>query len=122
VGDGPPQPGRIQAPGRFQEHRLGVGRDVSGEVVGAVGQHRGMSNGELAGGQGVGGGRQGAAMRGPGGPDRAGGGPGPQPEPGPQPARRRGRLNTLLGPSKPSGIHGGQLLEPVAFQAIHQPP
>jgi hypothetical protein len=33
-----------------------------------------------------------------------------------------GGLDTLVGPGGPAGIRGGQLLEPVAFQAVDQPP
>jgi hypothetical protein len=42
VGDGPPQPGWVQASGRRHQHRLGLGGHLGGEVVGAMGQHRGV--------------------------------------------------------------------------------
>ena len=38
----PPQPGRVQPPGRLHQHRFGLGGQVVGQLLGAVGQHLGM--------------------------------------------------------------------------------
>ena len=42
MGDDPAQPGRVQPPGRRHQHRLGLGGEVVGQVLGAVGQHLGV--------------------------------------------------------------------------------
>ena len=49
VADDPSQPGWVVPVGRGHQHRLGLGRGVVGEVVGAVGQHGGVGGRELAG-------------------------------------------------------------------------
>ena len=60
VAQGPPQPRRIQPPGGgLQQHRLGLRRSAIGEVVGAMGQHRGVGDRELPGAQRLGGPGQG---------------------------------------------------------------
>ena len=38
----PAQPGRVQPGGRLQEHRLGLGGDLGGQLLGAVGEHLGV--------------------------------------------------------------------------------
>jgi hypothetical protein len=38
----PPQPGRVQPPGRRHQHRFGLGGGGGGQVVGAGGQHLSM--------------------------------------------------------------------------------
>jgi len=43
-------------------------------------------------------------------------------EPGPQPGGGRGRLLILVGAGGAAGIDAGEFLEPVAFEAVHQPP
>ena len=83
----PPQPGRVQPPGRLHQHRLGLGGQVVGELLGAVGQHLGMGRRELPVGQGLGGRGQGATEQGPGGPHRAG-----WPRPHPSAAGSRSQL------------------------------
>ena len=42
MGDDPAQPGRVQPPGRLHQDRFGLGGEVVGQVVGAVGQHLGV--------------------------------------------------------------------------------
>jgi hypothetical protein len=39
-----------------------------------------------------------------------------------EPAGGRGGLDAVVGPGGPAGVHGGQLGQPVAFQAVQQPP
>jgi hypothetical protein len=122
VVDGPSPPGGIELAGRLQQDRFSLGGDLGGEVVGAVGQHLGMSRGDRSLDQGLSGGREGAAEHCPGGPHTAVGDPGTQVEPIPQPTGRGGSLNTILGPSSAAGVQVGQVLQPVAFQPIDQPP
>jgi hypothetical protein len=74
------------------------------------------------GGQRLGGGRQGAAEQRSGGPDTAAGGTGTHVQSVAQPAGGRGGLDVLVGARGAAAIHGGELAEPVAFQAVHQPP
>ena len=38
----PPQPIRVQPPGRLDQHRFGLGGDLVGQALGAVGDHPGM--------------------------------------------------------------------------------
>jgi hypothetical protein len=55
----PPQPRRIQPTRRLHQHRFGLDGDLLGELLGAGGEHPGMSRRELAAGEGGGGGGQG---------------------------------------------------------------
>ena len=57
-------------------------------------------------------------------PHTAGGRGRAHPQPTAQPPGGRGRpgRDPLLGPGRPPSIHGGQLLEPLAVQAIRHPP
>src|SRR5215207_5120205 len=65
----------------------------------------------------------GPAEQGPGRPDRAAGrGASPQAEPVAEPGRGRADLLVQLGPGRPSAVDGRELVEPVAFQAVQQPP
>jgi hypothetical protein len=114
--------GWVQASGRRRQHRRGLGRGVGGEVVGAVGQHRGVGGRHLAGAQGLAGSGERAAEQGAGGADQAGGGAGAQVEAVAQPARSRSELDALVGSGRPTGIDGGQFLEPLALQPVQQPP
>ena len=57
-----------------------------------------------------------------GGAHEAGGGPGTHAEPGPQPGSGGAGLNTLLSPGGSPGVHGGQGSQPLAFEAVQQPP
>jgi hypothetical protein len=43
-------------------------------------------------------------------------------EPVAEPAGGRGRLNALVGAGGPAGVDAGQFVQPVAFQAVQQPP
>jgi hypothetical protein len=81
-----------------------------------------MGGRDLSGGQRLGGGRQGAAEQRSGGPDTAAGGTGTHVQSVAQPAGGRGGLDVLVGARGAAAIHGGELAEPVAFQAVHQPP
>jgi hypothetical protein len=90
--------------------------------VGAGGHPPGVGRGDRPVREGLGGGGPGAAEQRPGGPDRAAGGPGAHAEPVAQPAGGRGGLDVLVGAGRPAGIDRGQFLEPVAFQAVQQPP
>jgi hypothetical protein len=120
VAKDPPQPRRIQPSGRRQQDRFGLDGEVVGEGLGAVGQHPSMGDREIPTGQGSSRGGQGTPEQGPGGPHRAGGRPGPQAQPGPQPGRGRASLRGVLGAGGPAGIHPGEFLEPLAFQAVDQ--
>jgi hypothetical protein len=122
VGDGPPQPGRVQPPGRRHQHWFGLGGEMGGQIVGAGSQHLGVGHRQLPGGQGLSSGGQGAAEQGSGGADEAAGGTGTHPQPGPQPGGGGADLDAVLVPGGPAGIHGGEFGQPVAFQAVHQPP
>ena len=122
VADDLAQPGRIQPPGRLHQHRLSLGGELVGELLGACSQDGGVSDRQLPVGQRLGRLGQGATEQGPGRPDRAVGGPGAHPQPGPEPAGGRADLDPVLGPGGAAGIHGGQLGQPVAFQPVHQPP
>ena len=42
MGDDPAQPGRVKPPSRGQQGRFGLGGEVVGQLLGAVGQHLGM--------------------------------------------------------------------------------
>ena len=46
MGDRPPQPGRVQTAGRFQQDWFGLGGEVVGEILGAGGQHLGVRRGD----------------------------------------------------------------------------
>jgi hypothetical protein len=94
---------------RRHQHRFGLGRDLGGQVPGAGGQHGGVGDRELAVGQGGGGVGQGAAEHRPG-PGAAGCGA----------SRRSGGAWTPW--SAPAGVDGGRFGQPVAFQAVQQPP
>jgi hypothetical protein len=118
----PPQAGWVQAAGRLDQDRLGLGGHLGGQVVGAMGDNGGVGDRQLPGAQRLGRLGQGAAEQGPGGPHRRAGGAGAQVEPVAQPTRGRGSLDPVLGPSRSAGVHGRQLPEPVAFQAVQQPP
>jgi hypothetical protein len=109
MGDGPPQPWRVQAPGRVHQDRFGVGGDMVGEVVGAGGEHLGVGHRELPVGRGLGGAGQRSPVPGPGGAHEAGGGAGAHAQPGPQPGSRGGGRDALFGAGGPAGVHGGQL-------------
>jgi hypothetical protein len=122
VADDLSQPGWVQPSGRLQEHRLGLGGDRGEQVTGAMSQRRGVGDRELPGAQRLGGARQGAAEQRPSGPHRAGRRGGAHPEAVAQPAGGRGRLDALLGPGAPAGVEVGELVEPVALQAVGQPP
>ena len=61
---------------------------------------------------------QGAAEQRPGGADRGAGGGGGHPQPHPQPAGGGAELAILLSPRRPTGIHGGQALEPTAVEPV----
>ena len=117
----PPQPRRIQPTGRRHQHRLGLHSHLLGEVLGAMSQHPGMSHRELPTKQRIRGDRQRTTEHGPGGPHEAGRGTGPQPQPGPQPGRRRADLLALVSPGSAPTVDHRQLLEPLAFQPVHQP-
>jgi len=54
----PPQPRRVQPPGRRHQHRLSLNRDLVGQVLGAMSQHPSMSHRELPTNQRLGGRRQ----------------------------------------------------------------
>jgi hypothetical protein len=122
VGDGSSQPGWIQLPGCLEQDRFGVGGGVGGQVVGAISQHRGMGRGELPVHQCLGGLGEGAAEHRPGRPHRTMRSASPHAEPIPQPAGRGGGLDALVGPGGTTGVQVGQVLEPVAFELIDQPP
>ena len=62
----PPQPGRVQPPGRRHQHRFGLGGQVVGELLGAVSQHLGMGERQLPVDQRLGGLRSGGHRTGPG--------------------------------------------------------
>jgi hypothetical protein len=47
VAQDPPQPGRIQPTGCFQQDRFGLGGHMLGEVLGALGQHPGMGGSDV---------------------------------------------------------------------------
>jgi len=79
--------GWVEAAGRLDQDRFGVGGEVVGELAGALGQHPGMSRGDLAAGQRLSGRRQGATEQRPGGPDRVPGRPGAHAQAAPQPGR-----------------------------------
>jgi hypothetical protein len=120
--DDPPQPWWVQPAGRLQQHRFGLDRGGGGQLVGAVGQHAAVGGRQLAVGQGLAGLSEGATEQGPGGADAAVGGAGAHPEAGPQPTGRGGRLEAVFGAGSAAGIDGREGLEPVAFQAVQQPP
>ena len=122
VADDPPEPARIQPAGRLDQDRFGLDRDLVGELVSAGGQDAGMGGGELAVGQGLAGGRQGTAEEGSGGADGAAGRPGAHAQPGPQPAGGRAGLYALFGAGNATGVDDRKFAEPVAFQAVQQPP
>ena len=120
--DDPPQPGRVQPPGRLHQHRLGLGREVIRQVLGVVGQHLGMGRRDGPLDQGLAGGGQGTAEQGPGGPDQAGGRTGTHAQPGSEPGGGGADLDALLGPGGPPGIHRGQPGQAVAVHPVRQPP
>jgi hypothetical protein len=120
----PPQPGRIQPVGRLHQHRFGRDPNWAGRSwVPEATTLAWAGDSSLAVGQGLAGLDQGTAAQGPGGPHAAGGGPGTQPR---RRARsqlvRGGGLEALVGAGGPGGVHRGQLGQPVAFQAVQQPP
>ena len=116
------QPGRVQPPGRLHQHRFGLHGDVIREVVGAVGQDRGMGRGDVAGGQGLTGSGEGAGEQGPGGAHGVAGRGRAHPQAGVEPAGGGPGLHILLGPGGTPRIDPGELVEPVAFPAVQQPP
>ena len=116
------QPGRVQPPGRLHQHRFGLGGDVIREVVGADREHAGMGHRELPGGQGLSGRGQGATEQGPGGAHGVAGRSRAHPQAAPQPAGGGAGLDAVLGPGGTAGIDPGEFVEPVAFQAVQQPP
>jgi hypothetical protein len=122
VGDHPSQAWRIQAAGRLQQDRFGLDGDVGGEVLGARGQHAGMGGRQLPIGQGPGGLSQGAAEQGSGSTDPTAGGAGACVEAGPEPAGGGADLDAVFSAGGPARIDAGELFEPLAFQAIYQPP
>ena len=65
---------------------------------------------------------EGATVQRPGGPHTTGGGAGAHVEPAAQPPSGGAGLDALLGAGGPPGVQVGQLSQPVAFQAVHQPP
>jgi hypothetical protein len=121
VGEGPSQPWRVQLPSGFEQDRLSLGDGMGLEVVGAISQHRGMGRGDLPIGQCLSGRRQWAAEHRSGGPHRTMGNTGPHAGSGPQPTGRGGGLDPLLSPSSTAAVDGGQLPQPAAFEAIHEP-
>jgi hypothetical protein len=120
--DSPSQPRWVQPAGGLRQDRFGLGGNMIGEVVGAVGEHAGVGRGELPGGHGLAGLGQGAAVQRPGGPHQAGGGGRAHAEAVAEPPSGGAGLHALLSPGSPAGIHRGQLAQPLAFQAVHQPP
>jgi len=122
VGDGLAQPRWVQLAGQLEQDRFGLGSDLIGQVVGAVGQHPGMGRGDHPVNQSLSGPGQGAGEQRPGGPDAASGRIGAHPEPLAQPGGGRSWLLVQLGPGRPPSVHPGQLLEPLAFQAVGQLP
>ena len=52
MAQGASPPGWVQPSGRRQEHRVGLGGQVGGQVLGAVGDHRGVGGRDLPGGEG----------------------------------------------------------------------
>jgi hypothetical protein len=122
VADDLAQPTRIQAAGRLDQDRLGVDGDLGGELVGAVGQNGGVSWGEVAVGQGLGRLGQGTPEQDPGGTHAAVGRTSAHPQPGPEPAGGRAGLDIGFGPGGAAGVQVGEFVQPVAFQAVHQPP
>jgi hypothetical protein len=65
---------------------------------------------------------QGTAEQSSGGADLAGGRGGAHAQPVAEPAGGGGSLDAVFGAGRPAGIHRGEFLEPVAFQAVQQPP
>ena len=122
MGDDPPQPRRIQPPGRLHQHRFGLGGDRVGEVLGAMGQHPGMGHAEFPADQGLAGRGERTTEHGPGRPHKASRSASTQAQPGAQPSGGRANLLPLVSPCNAAGIDGRELLEPVAFQAVHHPP
>jgi len=94
----PSQPGWVQPTSRFDQDRFGLDGDPVGEVLSAVGHHRGVGDRQLPVRQRGRGPGQWAAEQGPGGPDRALGGAGAQAEPVPKPGGGRPGLLVLVGP------------------------
>jgi hypothetical protein len=85
----PAQPGRVQLPGRLDQDRFGLHRDLVGEVVGAVSDHLGVSDRQLPVADGLGGFGQRSPEQGPGGPHRAGRGADTHPQAVAEPGRGR---------------------------------
>jgi hypothetical protein len=95
---------------------------MGGQILGAVGQHLGVGGRQLPGGQGLGGSGQGATKQGPGGAHEAGGGAGPHAQPAPEPGGGGAGLHAVFGAGGAAGVQVGEFGEPLAFQALHQPP
>jgi hypothetical protein len=81
-----------------------------GQILGAGGQHLGVGGRQLPVDQGLGGAGQRATVQGLGGAHQAAGRAGAHAEAGPQPA------------GGGAGLDAGEFGEPVAFEAVHQPP
>ena len=105
----PPQPRRVQAAGRFHQHRFSVGGGVGGQVVGAVGQDLGVGRRDGSLSQGLGGAGQGTPVQRPGGAHQAGSGPGPHAQPGPQPGSGGGGRDAVLSAGGAAGVQVGEL-------------
>ena len=103
MANGPPQPGRVQPPGRLDQHRFGLGSGLGGQVVGALGQHAGVGGRELPSAQRLGGLGEGAAEQGPGGPHRTAGRPGTQAQLGGAATRRSSPPGCPVRPRRPRG-------------------
>jgi hypothetical protein len=121
VPDGLAELGRVQPSCRLQQDRFGLGSDLIGQLVGALGQDPGVGGGDLAAGQRLSGRRErprnnARAVR---------------TDSGAAPAPSRSRPRSQLAvegagrprsaPAGPPGIHPGQFLEPLAFQAAYPP-
>jgi hypothetical protein len=109
----------VQRPGRLDQDRFRLGGEVVGQGVGAGGEDLGMGDRQRPVAHGLGGSGPRSPEQGSGGPDGAGGRPVAQREPVAQPGRGRGDLLSLVGPGGTPGIHGGEVVEPLALQLIH---
>jgi hypothetical protein len=121
VREDPPQPPRVKPPGRLQQHRLGLGGGVGGQLGGAGRQHPRVRGRQLPGRKGPGGGGEGAAEQGPGGADRLAGRAAAEAELVAQPACGGG-LGVVLGAGGAAAVHAREFPQPLAFQPVQQPP
>jgi hypothetical protein len=116
------QPERVQLGRGVQQGWFGVGDDLVGEVVDALGEYPGMGRGDHPSSQGVAGRGQRTPEQRPSRPHGAGGRASSHPQPAPQPGGRGANLDALFSPGSTPGVQVGQVLEPVALQPIQQPP